>query len=86
MYRAKVALSNGANPADLKNFYNYKGREFVISNAVRDSKRLDLSQIRKCLEALSEADMKLKTGRDSSALTIEQIMVKLLLISNGEKV
>lgn len=86
MYRAKVALSSGANPTDLKSFYNYKGREFVISNAVRDSKRLDLSQLRKCLEALYEADMKLKTGRDSGTLTIEQVMVKLLLISNGEKV
>ena len=86
MYRVKVALSNGANPMDIKNFYNYGKRDFAISNAVRDSKRLDLSQLRKCLEALTEADMKLKTGRDSGILVIEQVMVKLLLISNGEKV
>lgn len=86
MYRAKVALSSGVGAEDIKNHYNYKGRDFVIQNAVRDSKKLDLSQIRKSLEALSEADMKLKTGRDSGTLTIEQVMVKLLLISNGEKV
>ena len=86
MYRAKVAVTNGANPLDIKNFYNYGKRDFAIKNAVNDCKRLDLSQIRKCLEALSEADMKLKTGRDSGTLVIEQVMVKLLLISNGEKV
>lgn len=86
MYRVKVALSNGANPMDIMNFYSYKKREFVLTNAIRDSKRLDLAQIRKCLEALTEADMKLKTGRDSGVLVIEQVMVKLLLISNGEKV
>ena len=86
MYRVKVALASGVNPSVLKDSFNYKGREFVISNAQRDSKYLDLNKIRKCLEALSEADMKLKNGRDNVALIIEQVMVKLLLITNGEKV
>lgn len=86
MYRVKVALASGVNPSVLKDSFNYNGREFVISNAQRDSKYLDLNKIRKCLEALSEADMKLKNGRDNVALIIEQVMVKLLLITNGEKV
>ena len=86
MYRVKVCAACGVNPMQLKENFNYKNREFTINNAVRDSKNLDLSKIRKCLEALSEADMKLKTGRDNASLVIEQVMVKLLLISNGEKV
>lgn len=84
MYRVKVSLINSANPSELKNFFNYKGREFVLSNAQKDCKKLDLTQIRKCIETLSEADIKLKSGRDNTALIIEQLMVKLLLISNGE--
>lgn len=86
MYRVKVSLASGVNPAELKNSFNYKGREFVLSNAQRDGKKLELAQIRSCLEALSEADMKLKSSRDNTSLIIEQVMVKLLLISNGEKV
>lgn len=86
MYRVKVSLASGVNPTELKNSFNYKGREFVLSNAQRDGKKLDLAQIRSCLEALSEADMKLKSSRDNTSLIIEQVMVKLLLISNGEKV
>lgn len=88
MYRVKVFLSNGIEPSALSESFNYKGREFVISNAARDGKKMDLATIRKCLDVLSKADTKLKTGRDGgkSRLVIEEAIVKLLLISNGEKV
>lgn len=86
MYRVKVAAAGGERPIALKESFNYRGREFTIDNAVRDSSKLDISVLRRCLEALSEADMKLKTGRDSSTLVIEQLMVRLLLIANGERV
>ncbi len=86
MYRVKVCSANAVTPSTLASVYNYKKREFTIDNAVRDSRNLELKQIRLCLDALYKADMKLKTGRDNSALVIEQVMVQLLLIANGEKV
>lgn len=86
MYRVKVCSVSSVSPSLLKESFNYKKREFVIDNAVRDSKNLDLTKLRKCLDVLSKADMKLKSGRDNSSLVIEQVMVQLLLIANGEKV
>ena len=88
LYRVKVALSSGAQPLELKDVFNYKNREFVLQNAARDSRNLDISKLRKCLDVLNEADMKLKTGRDAGKgrMVIEQVIVKLLLISNGERV
>ncbi|MCM1544403.1 MAG: DNA polymerase III subunit delta [Ruminococcus sp.] len=86
MYRVKVAAAGGERPSALKDCFNYRGREFTIDNAVRDSAKMDLSKLRQCLEALNDADAKLKSGRDSGNLVIEQLMVKLLLIANGERV
>ncbi len=86
MYRVKVCSVSSVSPSLLKESFNYKKREFTIDNAVRDSKNLDLSKLRKCLDVLSKADLKLKSGRDNSSLVIEQVMVQLLLIANGEKV
>ncbi len=86
MYRVKVTSAGGERASTLKDYFNYRGREFTIDNSVRDSSRLDISVLRRCLDILSEADMKLKTGRDLGSLVIEQLMVKLLLAANGEKV
>lgn len=86
MYRVKVCASCSVSPSMLKESFNYKKREFTIDNAVRDSRNLDLAAIRKCLDVLFKADMKLKSGRDNTTLVIEQAMVQLLLIANGEKV
>ena len=47
---------------------------------------MDIHTVRKCLEVLSKADRQLKSGRDNATLIIEQLMVKLFLLSNGEKV
>lgn len=86
MYRVKVCAASAVSPSELKTVFNYKNREFVINNAVRDSRNIELDRIRKCLDVLSQADMKLKSGRDNVSLIIEQAMVKLLLVSNGEKI
>jgi len=42
--------------------------------------------VRACLDELAKADMKLKSTGTAQTLIIEQLMVKLLLIANGEKV
>lgn len=86
MYRVKVAAAGGASPSVLKEHFNYRGREFTIDNAVRDSSKMDIKVLRQCLDVLADADRKMKTGRDSGTLVLEQLMVRLLLIANGEKI
>ena len=86
MYRAKVASQSADGIKSLTPLFNYKGREFAINYAVRDASKIELSRIRSCLDELSKADMKLKGFGGSEVLVIEQLMVKLLLIANGERV
>lgn len=80
MYRAKVSLACGKGAEELSAAYSYGRAAFRLKNAARDASRLDLDTIRKCLEELSLADMKLKSSRDNPELILEQLMVKLFLI------
>ncbi len=86
MYRAKVSLSCGQRADALAGDFGYRNRAFALTNAGRDSSRIDLSVIRSCLEELCKADRQLKSGSSMPALVLEQLMVKLFLITNGEKV
>lgn len=86
LYRAKVAVSCGGSVQSLIGAYGYKGREFAIQNAARDAAKLTLPQIRRALDTLKEADRKLKSTGESGALVLEQLIVRLLLIANGERV
>lgn len=82
MYRAKVAVTNGENSSAPASAFNYRGKEFRLSNGARDSAKLSIVQLRNALEILSEADIRLKTNYEESKvrLTIEEAMVRLMLI------
>ncbi len=86
MYRAKVSCENTGTAQPLSSLFNYKGREFALNYAARDASKISIAALRACLEELSKADLKLKNTGTAQTLIIEQIMVKLLLIANGEKV
>ncbi len=82
MYRAKVALTNGENATALASSFNYRNKEFRLTNGARNASKLSITQLRKALDILAEADEKLKTGVDASGarLAIEQLMVRLMMI------
>ncbi len=86
MYRAKVSLACGHKADALAGDFGYRNRAFALSNAGRDSSKMDMSVVRNCLNELSKADRELKSGSSMPALVLEQLMVKLFLITNGEKV
>ena len=85
MYRAKVACQCTGTAQPLAPLFNYKGREFALNYAARDASKIELSALRACLDELNAADAKLKSTGTAQTLIIEQLMVKLLLIANGEK-
>ncbi|MDE7124363.1 MAG: DNA polymerase III subunit delta, partial [Eubacterium sp.] len=62
-------------------YYNYKGREFALRNAMRDCANLSVEQLRKSLDVLMEADNILKSTGTDKKLVLEETMVKLLLVS-----
>ena len=86
MYRAKVSLSCGYKADILASDFGYKNRAFALANAGRDSSKIDMNIIRKCLEELSATDRQLKSGASMPVLALEQLIVRLFLITNGERV
>ena len=86
LYRAKTAMTCAGSLQPVLSAYSYKGREFALQNASRDAARLSTPQLRKSLEALLNADRKLKSTGESGTLILEQLLVQLSLIANGERV
>ena len=81
IYRAKLFLENGENPAKLSDFFDYKNKEFRIKNAERAAKNLNFQNIKKIISKLAKTDLELKTssGEQKTALfeTVAYILENL---------
>ena len=82
MYRACAIKEKGVKPQELANIFpsSYKGKEFIITNAARDGARYTLSQFHEALEALSEADRRLKSTSQNDKQILEELILRLLRI------
>ena len=56
--------------------FGYRGREWRLRNAARDSARLSLSMLRQSLEILAQADGQLKSARTDKRVVLEQPLKK----------
>ena len=84
LYRAKAAASAGVPAESLAAEFKYRGREFVLRNAARDSARLSLQTLRRCLDVLAEADTQLKSGRaDEERGVLEKTVAKLIVLAKS---
>lgn len=86
IYRARVSVACSQNADALATDFSYKNTAFRLTNGARDSRGMSLEAIRKCLDELYAADRRLKMTRDSATVIFEQLMVRLFLIANGERV
>lgn len=86
MYRAKVYVSGGLRAEDAAKDFNYKNKEFRLTNGARSASKYSVSQIRTFLDVLDDADRLLKSTSVSGRLVLEQTITKLFLVSNGEKI
>ncbi|MDD6604133.1 MAG: DNA polymerase III subunit delta [Eubacteriales bacterium] len=80
MYRAKCANAANVKPNDLNRYFNYKGREFVITNAVRDCRNVSVDNLRRSLDVLADTDEKMKSTAISEKLLLEETIAKLLAL------
>ncbi len=85
MYIGKTATAAGMRPAEVAAKFGYKGREFVITRAVDNARKLSEAQIGLCLNELIKADESLKSSSADGKIILEELMVKLVYImSEGE--
>ena len=86
MYRAKVYISGGQRAEDAAKDFNYRNKEFRLTNAARSVSKYSMSQLRQFLTVLYDADLMLKSTQVDGRLILEQTITKLLLVSNGERI
>lgn len=78
LYRAKLALISGRGERDIAADFQYKGREFAIRNALRDSASISVERLRYCLSVLSECDADMKSKKTDQRILLETAIVKMM--------
>lgn len=86
LYRAKCMVQSGQNVSELANYFDYKGKDFLLRNAEQESSRYSLEMLQNSLELLLEADLALKGGAGSSRsemkrVVLDSLIAKLLLVA-----
>ena len=77
MYRVKVSVAAGEPTEAAAKHFDYKGKEFRLRNAARDAAKLDVRQLRSCLDDLNAADKELKSGLLNPQTVLERLLVQL---------
>lgn len=83
MYRAKCAKAANENEMTLKDYFSYKGREFLIRNAARDCRNISFESLRRAIDILSNTDELLKSTSVDKNLLLEETVAKLLVLRNS---
>lgn len=78
LYRAKTAMISGRGEGDISADYGYRGREFVIRNALRDCSRIGISKLRYSLGVLSRCDADMKSKRTDQRVLLEEAITKII--------
>ncbi|MCC8073906.1 MAG: DNA polymerase III subunit delta [Clostridiales bacterium] len=81
MYRVKCAKTAGFAYDDVAKHFNYRGREFALRNATRDCASLSELQLRNSIDAIFDADIKIKSTAVDKRLLLEELIIKLILIA-----
>lgn len=79
IYRARLAVNDGASQAQVIEQFRYKNRDFVVRNAFRDCSRISVDRIRKCINILADTDIALKSSRTSQRILIEEAISAMLI-------
>lgn len=82
MYRVKCAKSANKSENDVTNYFNYKGREFLVRNAARDSSKISIKALREMLDVLANTDEMMKSTAVNKQLLLEETVAKLLILRN----
>lgn len=81
MYRVKCAKIDGRRADDIARYYNYKGRDFVLNNAMRDTAKLSVVALRRSMQVLDDLDRALKSTAVDAKILLEEAIVKLSVIA-----
>lgn len=79
-YRIRIADECGVTSNEVAADFDYKRRAFALDKARRATRGISTDALRKCLDALADADERFKSTSVNYRLAMEQLIAKLLLI------
>lgn len=82
MYRVKCAKAAGESEMNVGEYFSYRGREFLLRNAARDSRNVSFEGLRQAIDVLSWADELLKSATIEKRVVLEETIAKLLMLRN----
>ena len=85
LYRAKVAVVNRKSQKDILEKFDYKGRDFRVRNALRDSDRFSKAVLYQILQILSRTDEKLKSAKGDRNIMLEQAVMEIFFCRQRER-
>lgn len=83
LYIAKAALNDGKGQTEIAKNFEYRGRDFVIRNSLRDCRKFQPEVLRRSIACLAETDKKMKSSRADSAILLEQAVAQLFLLARS---
>lgn len=84
LYRVKAAVQNGLSYQTPAEVFSYKGKEFRLNDAYRDSKNLSMQKLQKSIEVILETDVRMKSSSANKQILLEVLLARLLLIGTEE--
>nr|WP_319488438.1 DNA polymerase III subunit delta [uncultured Caproiciproducens sp.] len=85
MYRVRVSVQSGFNVMEPAKYFDYSRKEFRLTNAERDAKKLTTPMLRQSIQVLLGADTALKSARGNRRIVMEKLIAQLLVIAEKEK-
>jgi len=78
MYRVKTMQKYNHSINDLKEAYDYKGKDYKLRGAGYDAPKCSIEFLKKAINILSDTDIKLKSTKDDKKIVMERALLSLL--------
>ncbi len=85
IYRAMAGLNAGVSINFLAEQFDYNNRQFVLEKASHQARKFTVNSMKFCLNALVDADKRLKSFAVNDRVVLEELIIRLIyIISKGE--
>lgn len=85
LFRAMAAQREGIPIEQILQDFSYKGRDFVVRNALKQANHTNWAEMMERVSFLEEADLLLKTGTTNPFFILETAVIKLINLKTGRK-
>lgn len=83
MYRVKCAKASGFAESDVADYFNYKGKEWLLKKAASNARSMSVENLRNAIDLIAKTDEMLKSTPIDKYILLEQTVTKLIMLRNG---